>query len=432
MRSIVFLIVLSLVFGCSSAQSDLKDDLNWNAAELSNGISVQIVSDLGVPTAQLMKINGSDLPYKGISAENLYYALLDLGLQHQSDIGFQESADRLFLWGGAKTLAGRVKYMVQYDDAGIRLYTVDSAGFNPSRAMKYFPEISDLSSDGKFSDVIEAFADPSSELKTNFERIDRVPSKTAKATPVQQSEPRQDSSKSPAVSKSQLNWPEPKSDSERQKLAVLKKAFPMAKSPPPLKYKLPNGSLRLVLYHKGDDQFHVFDDSDDLPRMATLQTDIKSDKVRESFAFILKDLGIRPTKRSDTLEAPEWRRMHGARYWAEMGEAKYRGKKVRYFVDLYHNTVQIIVATPEDFESWGGPIAPLVMNGYIRDPGNFPATTAAGLGDLPVGDQAKVYVTAVNRKMENATMAYAANMHGMINMMLQNGINAEFSQAMGN
>lgn len=429
MRSIVFLIVLSLIFVCSSAQSNLGDDLNWNAAELSNGASVQVASDLGVPTAQLMKIDRDDLPYKGISAENLYFALLDLGLQHQSDIGFQESTDQLFLWGGAKTLSGRVKYMVQYDGSGIRLFTVDSTSFNPSRAVKFFPNISDLSSDGKYSDVIESFVDPSAQLKVNFER---VPSKTAKTVPVQKPEQRQDSNTSPAASKSQLKWPEPKSDAERQKLAVLKKAFPMAKSPPPLKYKLPNGSVRLVLYHKGDDLFHVFDDKDDLPRMATLQAEIKSDSVRESFAFILKDLGIKPTKRSDTLEAPEWRRMHGARYWAEMGEAKFRGKKVQYFVDLYHNTVQIIVATPEDFESWGGPIAPLVMNGYIRDPGNFPATTASGLGNLSVSDQAKVYVMAVNRKMENATMAFATNMNGMINMMMQNGINAEFSQAMGN
>lgn len=235
-----------------------------------------------------------------------------------------------------------------------------------------------------------------------------------------------------ACADSQPNWPEPKNNKEAAAVERAARIFPDAIAPPPYKYKDPRGKTQMALYQTKKGVFWFPSESAKSPRFAYIKVDLARDAspkdIRRAFKQILNAEGYSSLKRSDTIEAPEWQRMHGARYWAEIGEARYENTKVRYWIDLYHNTLQIIAAPPDTFKSWGGPLAPLVMNGYVRDPENLSAEVRAKMASAGVNDQAKLYVILVNRKMEDATLSFANSMNTSVMMMLQDGLAKEFSR----
>lgn len=226
------------------------------------------------------------------------------------------------------------------------------------------------------------------------------------------------------------DWPEPKNDREAAAVERASVIFPDAIAPPPYKYKDPRGKTQMALYQKKTGVFWSPVEAKNAPRFAYIKVDLRrtaSQKdIRRAFKQILNAEGYTSLKRSDTLEAPEWRRMHGARYWAEMGKARYQNTEVKYWIDLYHDTIQVIAAPPDAFESWGGPLAPLVMNGYVKDPENLSADVRRELAQANYNDQAKLYVILVNRKMEDVTLSFARSMNNSILSMIQDGINQEF------
>ena len=235
-------------------------------------------------------------------------------------------------------------------------------------------------------------------------------------------------------------WPKGSNPAEIEAADALIKAFPNAIAPPPVFYGAPEDHSPIVLYSIGEslppeganNLLVMIDRSPSSPKVAHINARLaESGEVRPYLKTVMTDIvGFKITTRSETLEAPEWRTMHDARYWVEYGEAKFQGQHVRYCTYLYGDIVRVIFAPPDIFKSWGGPLGPLYHDGdYITDPESIPLESHKTLGGLTVQEQAQFHANLVERRMQDLSFGNLMISHAGIMQVINEGIDAEFRRA---